>query len=125
MLTFWVSNDNKWEAPPSSAESYRQSIYHKQIRTEMESGLVRSRPKHTRSRHMFTLGWRNLKQSEYDTLKTFFTTNIGTTFTFYHPLTNIPYLVRFVSDELPEISHTGFLDDELTWSLNSLKLEEV
>ena len=116
---------------PPSDDRFTQSVYKKQLRTEMESGLVRSRVRHTKARRKFTLGWKAMTQTEYDNLVTFFTTNIGTIFMFYHPLPNpqngsaVTYQVRFTEDELPEVSHAGFRDGEIAWSMTGLQIEEV
>ena len=77
-----------------------ESVYKRQIRTPFESGHVLSRAGSTVSKRLFQLNWSALPEADYQTLKTFFETNIGLTFTWTHPLTLEVITVRFSEDTL-------------------------
>ena len=71
-----------------------------QIKSDMSAGYVQSRAKWTRSRKVFELSWSEMSNADKEILETFFSDNIGDTFEWTHPLSGIPYTVRFVEDEL-------------------------
>lgn len=85
-----------------------EETIHPQKRTPFEGNYVQSRPAATRSRAKWPLGWKLLPESEYQTLLTFFNTNLGGMFTWTHPISGTSYTCRFSGDAL-----TG------RWSLGS------
>lgn len=105
----------------SDWDLFSQVRVKKQVRTRMESGVVQSRALYTASKWLFKIGWKYLTTSEYDTLVTFFDANLGGSFNFTHPITDVVYVVRFTQDNLPESPPIG----EDYWSLSGLELEEV
>ena len=86
---------------------FKQSKYRRQEKTTMEDGSVQSRPVHTSSRWLFTIGWEWLTVVDYNTLVTFFDDNIGGTFNWTHIWTSVVYVVRFSDDILPEVETLG------------------
>ena len=91
------------------------------IRSEMESGIIISRPRYTRLRKIFTLEWQNLNGTDYRTLKSFFIARLGggEAFTWTHPKEGITFTVRFNGDSF-RAKHTE-MD---FWNL-SIRLEQV
>lgn len=85
-------------SPPDYGLS--EDFYKPQVRTEFEGNYVQSRPRSTRAVHRWSLKWSALLESEFQTLKTFFDTNQGTSFTWTHPLTSVSYSCRFSTDTL-------------------------
>jgi hypothetical protein len=76
---------------------------------EFEKGYTHSRKTGARGRYMWSLGWSFMTIEEFETLKTFFDTNLGGSFTFtnYLPTTSggavyDTYTVKFMDGELPE-----------------------
>jgi hypothetical protein len=108
-------------SPDHPLEEY---TYKGQLRTEFEAGYVLSRARATQSKTRWTLRWQKMPTSDYDTLRTFFITNIGSTFDWTYPTVTSHTLsgdtidVRFVADTLHAkyVSH-GF------WEV-SVELEE-
>lgn len=100
---------------------FRQKKYKKQVRTEMASGKVQSRPAHTAIKYIFTIGWKWLTTTDYGLLETHFEENIGDTFNWTHPDTTV-YIVRYASDEFPEVSQ---LDGNYWLGPEELILEEA
>ena len=111
---------------PSIRESdwslFKQSKYRKQEKTPKESGRVQSRPAHTSSRWLFTIGWEWLTIADYNTLVTFFDNNIGGTFNWTHIWTDVVHVVRFSDDILPEVETLG---SEFILGPKGLNLEEA
>ena len=111
---------------PSIRESdwklFKQSTYKKQERTTMESGKVQSRPVHTTSKELFTIGWEWLVIADYNTLRTFFIENIGGTFNWTHIHTDVIWTVRFTEDVFPEVT---FLGADFALGPKELRLEET
>jgi len=107
--------------PSEFVQTYRKG----QIKGRFEDGTVFSRAKETRARFKFTLSWKSLSGTDYIALITFFNSNIGTTFTYTHPLTSTEYTVRFAQDELPKARNVGFMGVYDTgWEIMGLELEE-
>lgn len=101
---------------------FKQARYKKQLRTSMESGKVQSRPSHTSSKWLFTIGWEWLTIADYNTLVTFFDTYIGSSFNWTHIHTDVVHVVRFSEDVFPEVE---FLGANFALGPKELKLEEV
>jgi len=108
-----------------SRDYFKQKYVKPQIRTEFENGTVQSRPKFTKGRWVFELGWKILPHSEYITLQTFFHENQGKVFDWPHPITNEYHTVRFAQDELPSASPVCVYGGQTQWQLSGLVLEEV
>ena len=71
-----------------------------QIRSDFEAGYVYSRAKWTRARKRFDLTWDSMTNSDKNTLETFFNNNLGSTFTWEHPVSGTTYTVRFSDDSI-------------------------
>lgn len=104
----------------------------RQIRTPFEAGYVQSRAAATQLKKEFAIGWYWLLRSDYDTLVTFFENNQGGSFNWDHPVTGTTFIVKFMTDELPE---TEAVSKELTMAgffagtdsvvaLDGIRLEE-
>jgi len=119
-MTDWPSS-----LPDTSREHFLQRPVKAQIKTQFESGAVQSRPKHTSTRWVFTLGWKKLTTTQYATLHAFFTSYIGSTFNFTHPETSTVYVVRFAEGELPDASPLGYIDGTFSYTLTGLVLEQA
>ncbi len=90
------------------------------IRSEMESGMVLTRARYTRTRRIWTLTWANLRGGNYRTLRNFYVAKKGGSliFTWTHPIENITFNVRFDGDLIA--THT----ERDCWNV-SIQLEEV
>lgn len=72
-----------------------------QLEAPAESGYVQSRRKFTKAgREKFNLRWDRMPEADYQTLRTFRRTYIGTNFTWTHPVTAASYTVGFVGNSL-------------------------
>lgn len=89
-----------WPSIQDPSYPLNESVYKRQIRSPFESGHVLSRAGSTVSKRLFELNWNAMPEADYQTLKTFFETNIGTTFSWTHPLTLEVITVRFSDDVL-------------------------
>lgn len=67
------------------------------IRSEAESGAVKTRPRYTRIRRGWQLGWANMRGADYRLLRVFFEQARGGTLDFgwRHPRENAIFRVRF------------------------------
>jgi phage-related protein len=67
------------------------------IRTEFESGIAQTRPRYTRMRGTWALGWANMRGDDYRTLRTFYKQMKGgaLSFNWTHPRDDDTYEVRF------------------------------
>lgn len=91
------------------------------IRSTMEDGTEKTRPRFTRNRMTFELSWQNMPQDEKEELEAFFRTTIkngAMAFYWIHPAANKKYYVRF--SEIPKFS----LKMRSYWQV-SIKLKEV
>ena len=70
------------------------------ISSEMEDGIVVTRPRYTRIRRRWELSWQNMVGADYQTLRAFYVQQRGgsMSFTWTHPTENATYTVRFVGD---------------------------
>jgi hypothetical protein len=91
----------------SDWELFKQKKYKRQEITGMESGKVHSRAAHTSSRWIFTTGWNWLTIADYNTLKTFWDTYLGSSFNWTHIWTGSVHVVIFAQDEFPEVETLG------------------
>lgn len=91
------------------------------IRSTMEDGTEKTRPRFTRNRMTFELSWQSMPQDEKVELETFFRTTLkngAMAFYWTHPATSKQYYVRF--SEMPKFS----LKMRSYWQV-SIKLKEV
>lgn len=90
------------------------------IRSEAESGIVQTRPRYTRMRRSWQLGWANMRGADYRLLRAFFEQVRGGALVFgwRQPRENKVFQVRFVG---PIIGRHTVMD---CWSV-TLNLEEV
>jgi hypothetical protein len=67
------------------------------IRTEFESGIVQTRPRYTRMRGTWALGWANMRGADYRTLRNFYKQMKGgsLSFNWKHSRENVLHEVRF------------------------------
>lgn len=96
--------------------SYSETPTKSQIKSEFENGDVISRPRYSRGRMTMTIGWDNLPNSDYTTLKEFFYDNQGLTFTWTHPITSEDYTVRFSDDDIGswKFSKAGYMSGSIS-----------
>jgi len=88
---------------PSIAQpSYNSSeeYYRPQIKTEFEANYAQSRPTATRSIYRWSLKWSAMPLADYATLKTFFNTNQGLSFTWTNAIDSSSHTVRFSDSSL-------------------------
>jgi hypothetical protein len=64
-------------------------------KTSFESNYLQVRRTSSRSRRAFELNYENVTDMEYNILEEFFLNNVGSTFIFTHPITNIDYTVTY------------------------------
>lgn len=90
------------------------------IRSEMENGIVLTRPRYTRMRRTWILTWANLIGSDYRTLRNFYVAKKGgsLSFTWPNPIETEYFTVRF-NGEI-----TGKYTASDCWNV-TLKIEEV
>ena len=72
----------------------------KTIKTETESGYLRTRARSVRSFKKFSLKFTQLSDVQLQSLLTFFDVNAGESFVFQHPVTLALYNVVFDAEEL-------------------------
>jgi len=77
-----------------------EEIYKPQVRTETDSNYILTRPRATRSRGRWKLSWDTMTEADYQTLKTFFIANQGSSFTWTHPITGSSYTCVFQENSL-------------------------
>ena len=103
---------------------FSEQIKKGHIKRKFEDGTPLSRPKETRARRKFHLGWKGIDQTDLDLLMAFFVTNIGETFTWDHSLTDEEITVRFEKDEFPKAAWVGWRGGIQAYSITGLTLEE-
>jgi len=82
---------------PSYGDTGEQ-YYKPRIKTESEGNYVHIRDRATRGRHIFTLSWERISESEYLSIKSFFDKYSGSAFYWTHDVTNTTYTVIFADD---------------------------
>jgi hypothetical protein len=71
------------------------------IVTEFEAGYTQTRPRFTRAKKRFILKWELMSIDQVDILRPFYDSMAGgAVFTWTHPVSGTPYVVRFTKDEL-------------------------
>ena len=67
------------------------------VRTEFETGIVQTRPRYTRMRGTWALGWANMRGAHYRALRDFFRQMKGgaLSFNWTHPRDGTAFEVRF------------------------------
>lgn len=91
------------------------------IRSTMEDGTEKTRPRFTKNRFTYELSWQAMPQDEKDALEAFFrntTKNGALAFTWTHPASDKSIVVRF--SEVPKFS----LKVKFYWNV-SIKIKEV
>ena len=112
--------------PTPSWQYFSQQPIKAQVTTPFESGKAQSWAKHTSMRWRFIIGWQALTQAQYATLYNFYEANIGSSFSWTHPITSTVYTVRFGNNNgLPEAKPSGFVDGVFAWTVSGIILEEV
>ena len=69
------------------------------ITSEMETGIVVSRAKHTRTRERITVGWTAMPSTDFDTLMTFYKDTVkgsAEVFTWIQPMTGVSFTMRIL-----------------------------
>lgn len=84
----------------SAPTTITDEIHRAQIKTNFSAGYTQSMPKWTRARKVFKLQWDCMTATDKQTLEAFFIANLGDTFTWTHPITNVTYTVRFEDDSI-------------------------
>ncbi len=77
-----------WPNIPNPDWGLEEEDYKPQIKDEFEANYVQTGPAASRMRGKFPLGWELLSEADFQTLKTFFNTNQGGSFTWTHPVAN-------------------------------------
>lgn len=113
------------DVSPPHQNHYEESVYKPVLRSEMESNYIITRPRATRSRRHFTLGWEALTENEYNAIKEFYDNNTGNYFYWTHPLYDEDIRVVFGIDQLPPRKRNGFLNGQRAWAMTGLVLWEV
>lgn len=103
---------------PSSIE---EKDYTPQIKTESEANYVQSRRRGTRSRMLFKLTWESMSTTDYELLKAAVRTDMGSTFSWTHPLTSTVYECRYSSDGVQGRARAGRVG---SWTV-SVEIEEA
>jgi len=112
--------------PTPSWQFFEQKPARAQLLSPFEYGKSQSRPKHTSTRWIFTIGWQALGQTDYATLTTFYSTYIGSEFNWTHPITSTVYAVRFQHEkEFPRAKPAGMIGGEFAWEISGIILEQV
>lgn len=91
------------------------------LRSDMEDGTVKTRPKFTRNRKTFEVKWEHMQDDEKQTFEDFYKTTLkngSLPFNWTHPKTSVTYVVIF--SEVPSMSLT-LLE---YWAV-SMKIQEV
>lgn len=70
------------------------------IESKFENNFSQTRRGATKGVLTFTLQYKAITDAEYETLEAFFDANVGTTFYFVDPRTNITHTVKFVDGKL-------------------------
>lgn len=86
------------------------------ISSQMENGIVVSRPRFTRIRKKWVLKWTALKTNEYQVLTDFWDKVCGGSLEFQwtHPVTGVVYTVRFAGDINFHLASHDLWEGEIT-----------
>lgn len=91
------------------------------LRSQMENGIVQTRPKFTRTKDGWELEWKAMSNTDHSTFVTFFETTLSNgalSFNWTHPITNVTKEYRIEAP--PEESNY-----DLTWWTVSFTIKEV
>lgn len=108
---------------PPARSYYSVKVVKEQTRTDFEDGTVQTAPKYTRGRKKWTIGWKSLPDSDYNSLINFFENNVGKTFS-WSDHKGDDFIVRFSKGELPRGKIVGFKDGEDLWDTGEIQIEE-
>jgi len=86
--------------PSIEINNMQESTQKAVIKSEYNGGYEIQRPRYTRTRKQFTLGFNKLTETEKLTLESFMMDNQGLAFNFTHPTTSTVYSVRNTSDKV-------------------------
>lgn len=86
------------------------------ISSQMENGIVISRPRFTRIRKKWILKWTALKNDEYQVLMNFWDQMCGGSqeFQWSNPITNVNYTVRFTGELNFQLASYDMWEGEIT-----------
>lgn len=116
MQTFPISR-------PVARDYYSEELYRRRKRTDYEKGSVQIRPVYTKTKKKFTIGWKNLSDTEYMQLVIFFEENIGKDF-IWVDFRGEQHIVFFSDDKLSGIKSIGFRAGETVWDTGKIAIEE-
>jgi len=86
---------------PAPVADMGGSVYLPQVRDEFENGSVASRKRATKEREKLSgLKWAIMTEEQYQTLRAFFVSVQGGTFTWVHPLEGKTYTLGSTVDDL-------------------------
>lgn len=86
---------------PAPRANMSGSVYLPQVRDESDAGYVSTRKRFTKAREKLTgFGWDYMSDADYATLRAFFLSVQGGTFTWTHPISGKPYVLGSAADEL-------------------------
>ncbi len=83
---------------------YKESSYKPARRTEFEGNTISTRPRATKVRRKFIIGWRSMSQSDKVLVTEFFEANQGYAFNFTPPHSTIARLCVFATDEITAVA---------------------
>lgn len=89
-----------WPSIANPSKGFDEEYYLPQAKSEFEANYVQTRKIATRGRHQFALVWNQMSETDYQTLKTFFDTNQGSSFTWTHPISGTSYTCVFSGDSI-------------------------
>lgn len=113
-MTTWPSNI---DIPKKITEKIVKVSY----RSTSESGYSHTRPKWTGSKKEFSLHWPDIETADKDVLQAFFNDNLGSNFTWPHPVSGEHDCI-FSQDEL-EFESMGFSNETAIYAV-TVDLEE-
>jgi len=112
MAAFPLPSNNPLAPEPRLGSSDKKSIGI--TKSAFEANYLQVRRTSTRSRKAFQLEYPTLTLAEFAILETFFDANIGTVFSFTHPVELVTYQVTFASGDLEKTYKSyGIVDTKI------------
>lgn len=113
MAAFPTPDVNPLAPEPRLGSSDKKSI--NITKTAFDSNHLQVRRTSTRSRKVFDLIYDTLTLAEFNILEAHFDANVGTTFSFTHPVELVTYTVTYASGELEKnYKSFGIIDTKVT-----------
>jgi len=96
-----------WPSIQEPSYPLEEEVYKPQIKTEFEAGYVQSRPRATISKRRFKLTWQAMDDTDLASLQSAFASDVGSTFSWTHPVTSTAYTVRYVGNGITSTRYTN------------------